>query len=131
MIARDPSPGGEKIASLFGCSKGFSLERLIVKPETTGFDINSSVHLIFDQDQNLVALIELWDEANPPVHPYIWMSVDPDLEDQGLEEYLLGWAEEQALQVFERVAPRVCGSLCVPIVTMRSNRPGKPIWPQG
>ena len=86
---------------------GFSLERLRNEYETPGFDINSSVHLIFNQDQNLVALAELWDEANPPVHPYIWMCVDPGVEDQGLEEYLLGWAEERAMQVFARVAPEL------------------------
>ena len=86
---------------------GFSLERLRNEYETPGFDINNSVHLVFDQDGKLVALIEIWDEANPPVHPYSWMSVDPDAEDQGLEEYLLDWAEERAMQVFDRVAPEL------------------------
>lgn len=84
---------------------GFSLERLRNEYETPGFDINSSVHLVFDQDQKLIALVELWDESNPPVHPYLWMTVDPEKENQGLEGYLLEWAEERAAQVFSRVDP--------------------------
>ncbi len=86
---------------------GFTLERLRNEYETPGFDITSSVHLVFNQDEKLAGLIEVWDEANPPVHPYLWMTVDPDLENQGLEEYLLAWAEERALQVFDRVDPEL------------------------
>ena len=86
---------------------GFSLERLRNEYETPGFDITSGVHLVFDQDEKLSALIEVWDEANPPVHPYIWMAVDPDLENQGLEEYLMDWVEERAMQVFDRVDPEL------------------------
>lgn len=86
---------------------GFSLERLRNEYETPGFDITSSVHLVFDREDKLAGLIELWDDANPPVHPYIWMTVDPDREGQGLEEYLMAWAEERALQVFDRVDPEL------------------------
>lgn len=86
---------------------GFSLERLRNEYETPGFDITSSVHLVFDQDMKLVGLIEVWDEANLPVHPYIWMTVDPDMENQGLEEYLMAWAEDRAMRVFDRVDPEL------------------------
>ena len=50
-----------------------------------------------------VGLVEVWDESDPPVHPYIWMTVDPDLEDQGLEDFLLEWAEGNAFRA--RVFP--------------------------
>ena len=50
---------------------GFSLERLRNEYETPGFEIASGVHLVFDEDERLAGLIEVWDEANPPVHPYI------------------------------------------------------------
>jgi ribosomal protein S18 acetylase RimI-like enzyme len=86
---------------------GFSLERLRNEYETPGFEISRSVRLVEDQEGNIVALGEVWDESNPPVHPYIWLSVDPDLEDQGLEDYLLGWAEERASQVFDRLDPEL------------------------
>jgi len=86
---------------------GFTLERLRNEYETPGFDVAESVHLVFGQDAKLAALIEVWDEANPPVHPYLWMTVDPDQEGLGLEEYLMEWAEDRALQVFDRVDPEL------------------------
>jgi mycothiol synthase len=63
------------------------------------------VLLVDDPSGQLVGLIELWDADDPPVHPYIWMTVDPDQEGQGIEDYLLEWAEERAQQVFERLDP--------------------------
>ena len=86
---------------------GFSLERLRNEYESPGFDVTSGVHLVFGPDKKLAALIEVWDHANPPVHPYVWMSVDPDQEGLGLEKYLLEWAEERAMQVFNRVDPEL------------------------
>ncbi|MCJ7716115.1 MAG: GNAT family N-acetyltransferase [Anaerolineales bacterium] len=84
---------------------GLSLERLKNEYEIPGFDINKSVHLVENQEENLVGLVEVWDETNPPVHPYVWFSVDPDLENQGIEDYLIAWAEERCLQVLDRVDP--------------------------
>ncbi len=84
---------------------GFSLERLRNEYETPGFEVNKSVHLVEDQQGGLVGLVEVWDQIDPPVHPYVWISVDPDHEKQGLENYLIGWAEERAQQVFRRVDP--------------------------
>lgn len=86
---------------------GFSLERLKNEYEIPGFDINKSVHLVEDRNGKLAGLVEVWDESNPPVHPYVWFSVDPDLENQGLEDYLLAWAEERSLQVLDRVDPEL------------------------
>ena len=84
---------------------GFSLERLRNEYEIPGFDITKSVHLVEDRSGKLAGLVEVWDESNPPVHPYVWFSVDPDLENQGLEDYLLAWAEERSHQVLDRVDP--------------------------
>ncbi len=84
---------------------GLSLARLINEYETPGFEVEKSVLLVEDQAGDLAALIEVWDERDPPVHPYIWFSVDPDYEDQGLEDYLLKWGEERARQALERVEP--------------------------
>ncbi len=82
---------------------GFSLARLRNEYETPGFEIEKSVHLVEDQEGKLAAHVEVWDESNPPVHPYVWITVDPDLENRGLEPYLLGWAEERSRQVLDRV----------------------------
>ncbi len=86
---------------------GFSLERLRNEYETPGFDLTRSVHLVENQDGELAGLVEVWDDSNPPVHPYIWISVDPDLENQGLEDYLLAWAEKRSQEVFARVDPEL------------------------
>ena len=86
---------------------GFSLERLRNEYQTPGFNIPESVHLVEDRDGKLVAHVEVWDEANPPVHPYVWLTVDPDYENMGLESYLLDWAEKRSFQVFDRLDPEV------------------------
>ena len=84
---------------------GLSLERLTNEYQAPGFDPGKSVRLIEDQDGTLIALVEVWDESDPPVHPFIWMTVDPDREGQGLEEYLLEWAEIRSLDALSRVSP--------------------------
>ena len=84
---------------------GYSLARLENHYQSPGFDFEKSIHLIENPSGEFVAHVEVWDDNNPPVHPYIWLLVDPDREGQGLEEYLLEWAEKRALQVFDRLDP--------------------------
>jgi mycothiol synthase len=86
---------------------GFSLDRLKNEYQTPGFEINKSVHLVQDRQGKLVGLAEVWDESDPPVLPFLWITVDPDLEGQGIEDYLIDWAEERAQQVFSRVDPEL------------------------
>jgi len=86
---------------------GFSLMRLRNTYESPGFDPEKSVRLVETLKGDLVALIEVWDEFDPPVHPYIWFTIDPTLEDQGLEDYLLAWGEERAKQALNRVDPEL------------------------
>ena len=86
---------------------GFSLERLSNKYQIPGFDPTKSVHLVEDQGGTLVGLAEVWDGFNPPVHPFVRFSVDPDLENQGLEDYLLAWTFERAQQALARVDPEL------------------------
>jgi GNAT superfamily N-acetyltransferase len=106
---------------------GFSLARLQNEYETPGFDVEKSVHLVEDQEGKLAALVEVWDESNPPVHPYAWMIVDPDLENQGLESYLLDWAEERSRRFWTGWIPN-CEELCDLTQITRSNPPGMPCW---
>jgi ribosomal protein S18 acetylase RimI-like enzyme len=86
---------------------GMSLERITNEYESPGFDPAQSVCLIETKDGTLIALAEVWDESDPPVHPEIWMTVDPDYADQGLEENLLAWGEERAKQALDRVDPEL------------------------
>ena len=90
---------------------GFSLERLQNSYQEPGFEMEKSILLVEDQNKNLAALVEVWDVDNPPVHPYVWLAVDPDHERKGLEAYLLEWAEERAGQVFSRLEPDLRVSL--------------------
>jgi ribosomal protein S18 acetylase RimI-like enzyme len=100
--------GLEKKKSLhYNGTPGMTLERLRNEYQIPGFDPSASVQLVEDGDGHLVGLVEVWDESDPPVHPYIWVTVDPEVEDRKLEGYLLEWAESRARQALERVDPQV------------------------
>jgi ribosomal protein S18 acetylase RimI-like enzyme len=86
---------------------GFSLERLRNEYEMPGFDVNQSVHLIENLQGELIGLAEVWDQTDPPVHPYAWITVDPDQENLGLEDYLVAWALERAQQAVNRTDPEL------------------------
>ena len=98
---------GEKKSLYYNDVPGFSLERLRNEYEMPGFDVSKSVHLIENMEGDLVGMVEVRDESNPPVMPYVWLSVDPALENKGLEDYLLSWAEDRSRQVFDRVDPEL------------------------
>jgi GNAT superfamily N-acetyltransferase len=78
-----------------------------------GFDPAEDIRLVFAADGELVGYVEVWTNAKPPVHPWIWSRVDPMYEGLGLNEYLLAWAERHALKALNelpadlRFAPRI------------------------
>jgi len=136
--------------------QGITLELLINAYQSPGFEPEKSVTLIKNQDGILVALVEVWDEADPPIHPFVWMTVDPEYEDLGLEDYLLEWAEGRAMQAVDRVAPELRVAMrCNPLSLVKSSSqallragfkqirhgfrmridmeemPSAPIWPEG
>ncbi len=86
---------------------GFSLEILQNAYAEPGFEIEKSILLVEDGENNIIAEGEVWDNDNPPVHPFIWLALDPEYEGLGLEEYLLNWAESRALEVLDRVEPEL------------------------
>jgi mycothiol synthase len=97
---------------------GFSLERLRNEYNFPGFIVDRSVRLVEDDKGHLVGVAEIWERSIPPVYPFLFAFVDPDLENRGLEDYLLDWAEgraREALNMVEagtRVALRVsCSSV--------------------
>jgi ribosomal protein S18 acetylase RimI-like enzyme len=135
---------------------GLTLERLTNEYQTPGFDPQRSVRVIEDQEGQIKGLVEVWDESDPPVHPYIWMTVDPDYEGQGLEELLLEWAETRSKGALTRVDPKLRVAMrCHPLSQIRSTAsaleragfkvirhgfrmridmdqmPPNPIWPEG
>lgn len=98
---------GEKISLHYAGSPGMSLERLRNQYEMPGFDPARSVLLVEDDQGVLVGSAEVWDVVEPPVHPFMWIAVDHELENQGLEPYLLEWGEARARQVIDRLDPGV------------------------
>jgi ribosomal protein S18 acetylase RimI-like enzyme len=101
--------------------QGLTLDLLMSSYQTPGFQPDKSVLLIENQDGILVALIEVWDMSNPPIHPFIWMTVDPAYEGLGLEDYLLKWAEIRAQQAVNRVDPELRVAIrCNPLSLVKS-----------
>ena len=86
---------------------GYTVERLRNTYESPGFEMGKSILLIENQEGLLVALTEVWDQDSLPVTPWVWVSLDPDHEGLGLEEYLLEWAELRASEVFARLDPEL------------------------
>ena len=78
-----------------------------------GFDPMEDIRLVFAPNGEMVGYIEVWTNAKPPVHPWIWGRVHPDYADLGIGTWMLQWAEERAKQALSnipddlRFAPRV------------------------
>jgi GNAT superfamily N-acetyltransferase len=67
-----------------------------------GFDPGKSIRLVFTPQGQAIGYAEVWDTANPPVHPWVWWCVHPEYLGNGVGPYLLNWAEERAQQAIER-----------------------------
>ena len=80
----------------------WSLEMLANEYSGPGFDPKKNLNLVFNSDGGLVAMAEFWDDQKPIVHPYVFIIVDPDYEEHKLEDYLLEWGEEKAIQVLDQ-----------------------------
>jgi mycothiol synthase len=78
-----------------------------------GFDPARDIRIVFSPEGKLVGYIEVWTNANLPVHPWVWGRVHPDFGGLGIGTWLLQWAEEHAGRVLEklpsdlRFAPRL------------------------
>jgi ribosomal protein S18 acetylase RimI-like enzyme len=70
--------------------------------ESPGFSPGEDILLIFDPGDRLVGYVEVWTNASPPVHPYIWLRVDPAFENFGIGEFLLVWGEKRAREAMVR-----------------------------
>jgi GNAT superfamily N-acetyltransferase len=78
-------------------------ELLRVDWEDPKFQPEKSTRWVYAPDGTLVGNIEVWDTANPPVHPWIWACVHPDHVSKGIGTYLITWAEKRAGQSIDRV----------------------------
>ena len=62
-----------------------------------GFDPADDIRLIFASNGDMVGYIEVWTNAHPPVHPWMWVRVHPDYEGLNIGAWLIEWAEQRAL----------------------------------
>jgi mycothiol synthase len=67
-----------------------------------GFDPETDTRLVFSPDEKAVGYVEVWDTANPPVHPWVWWCVHPKFAGNGIGSSLLQWAGERARQAIPR-----------------------------
>jgi mycothiol synthase len=80
--------------------------------QNDGFEPETDIQAVFDEDGLMVGLAEAWLINSPPVHPWNWVCVHPDHLESGVWAYLLNWAEDRSRAALEivpsgiRVAPR-------------------------
>jgi GNAT superfamily N-acetyltransferase len=68
-----------------------------------GFNVATDTRLIFNDEGDLVAYVDVWTDAVPPVHPYVRIQVHPDEDYPRLGSALVNWAVLRASEVFEKV----------------------------
>lgn len=79
--------------------------------ETPGFDLGESVRVVYDTGGRMVGMVEVWDEDDPPVHPFLWWMVDARYEDSGLGRWLVAWGIQRSRRALKRVGDGVRVSL--------------------
>ncbi|MCK6540201.1 MAG: GNAT family N-acetyltransferase [Anaerolineales bacterium] len=68
-----------------------------------GLDPAEDIRLVFAPGGEMAGYIEVWTNATPPVHPWLWGRVDPRYEGLGIGSYLLTWAEARAKTALDRI----------------------------
>jgi ribosomal protein S18 acetylase RimI-like enzyme len=91
--------------------EGIALSELKKEWETPGFDLGESVRVVFDPAGEMVGMVEVWDEDDPPVHPFLWWMVAPGHESSGLGRWLVTWGIQRAREAVDRVEDGVRVSL--------------------
>jgi ribosomal protein S18 acetylase RimI-like enzyme len=80
----------------------FTLNEFNTIFSTPGFDMESSLHVVtFDQDE-IVASALVIDVGDPPIHPNVYGCVRKGFEGYGIGSNLLEWAEIRAREAIER-----------------------------
>jgi len=78
------------------------LETIRNEWNSPGFTVERDTRLVFSPKGQAIGYVEVWDTANPPVHPWVWWCVHPDHVDNGVGPHLLSWAETRAQNAIER-----------------------------
>lgn len=99
--------------SVIGRDELVDLDVLRNDLQSPGFNLEEDTRVVFAPNGQMAGYIEAWTTVKPPVHPWIWMRVDPEFEEMGIETWLIRWAEQHILRVLPdvpaglRFAPRM------------------------
>jgi mycothiol synthase len=80
-----------------------TVESYWLELESPGFNLDTDTQVAHSPDGTLIACMEVWTTATPPVFPWAWGRVHPDWEGRGIGTALMGWAKERALEVLTEV----------------------------
>lgn len=69
--------------------------------QTPGLDMAEDLRMVVGPNGEVAGYVECLTFTQPPVHPYIWLSVHPDYFDSNVSEALLNWAIERARRVMD------------------------------
>ncbi len=123
---------------------------------TIGFNMETDTRIVLTPEGRTVGYYDVWDLFDPHVLVFFWGRVHPDFQEEGVESYLLEWAEERARQAIPKAPPearvvmqcstlsideqaqahfRQAGLTCVRhalrMVIELDNYPPEPHWPEG
>ncbi len=88
-------------------SEAFTVERYEQEWRIPGLDLETDTRVVLTANGDIVGLVEVWDIHNPPVHPWIWVRVDPEYQNQGIGTALMEWAFARARATEARLEPGV------------------------
>lgn len=67
-----------------------------------GYDPSASTLMVFAPDGQLVGYVDVFDNDEIPVHPFLWLCVHPEHETLELGGYLHQWGVQRARQAIAR-----------------------------
>lgn len=70
--------------------------------QAPGVDLAEDVRHIIAPNGELIGHVEVWTNSTPLVHPELWARLDPEYENLGIGTWMIRWAEQRALSVYER-----------------------------
>ena len=81
----------------------WTVERYRKEWQESGIDLEASTRVVLAPDGSMVGCVELWDNFNPPVAPWIWGRVPPQWKGRGIGSALLAWALATSKRALDRL----------------------------
>jgi len=87
---------------MIGCAD-HEVEGLRKDWQTPNFDPALNSRVVLNQKEEMVAITEVWDVVEPPIHPFIFGRVHPNYEGMGIGSEILRWSINRSKRVLQRV----------------------------